>query len=89
LILFTPAKCKCANSRRLGLDAERPHICVQLRKTYVLRARTLLIPSTHVRYSRQGPDLLLRLGPFPIMTLKPRHTSLLLKPLKGQEAPAP
>ncbi|CAI9613841.1 unnamed protein product [Staurois parvus] len=28
-------------SRRLGLDSKQPHICVQLRKTYVLRAHAL------------------------------------------------
>ncbi|CAI9554492.1 unnamed protein product, partial [Staurois parvus] len=65
--LFTPAAHKCAASRRLGLDAERPHIWVQLRKTYVLRACALHATSTHVRYSQKGPDLLFRSGYFPIM----------------------
>ncbi|CAI9581454.1 unnamed protein product [Staurois parvus] len=35
--------------------------------TYVLRARALRAPRTHVQYSWKGLDLLFRSGPFPIM----------------------
>ncbi|CAI9555866.1 unnamed protein product, partial [Staurois parvus] len=81
--LITLAASKCAASQRLGLDAERPHICVQLRNTCAESAR--LARSRHtcpVLTERSRSPL--SIGTFPDhvtanhgghMTLKPRPSS--------------
>ncbi|CAI9570198.1 unnamed protein product, partial [Staurois parvus] len=45
LNLFTPAESKCAASGHLGLDAERPHICVLLKKNICAESASCTLPA--------------------------------------------